>query len=98
MVSFRVYIIRVQRNSENRHTVQSSAACNCIGMHRHLHEECTRQLVRQCTYSPMRTCTHTHVDKRRKKTHAHAKPNVDMPNRDEHKSKQSMQTQRRSSE
>lgn len=44
-----------------------------------------RHLDGACSYSLMHTRTHAHT---------RTQPNVDMPNRDEHKSKQSMQTQK----
>lgn len=50
-----------------------------------------------CSHSDAHTRSRAHAQ-REIKTHSHVQPNVDMPNRDEHKSKQSIQTQKWSRE
>lgn len=68
-----------QRPNEKSSIVHISAALNYIGMY--LQEEFTRQIVRACTVHCAHARTHIHKRKHKKKTHA--KPNVDMPNRDD---------------
>lgn len=71
---------------EGGHAAQITAAVNHVAMHRHSDGA--------CAYTLMHTRTVGACTGRDKKKKTHTQPNVDMPNRDEHKSKQSIQTQK----
>lgn len=74
---------------EGGRAAQITAAVNRVAMHRHSDGACAYTLVHTRTVG---ACTGRDIKK--KNTHTHTQPNVDMPNRDEHKSKQSIQTQK----
>lgn len=76
---------------EGGHAAQITAAVNRVAMHRHSDGACAYTLMHTRTVG---ACTGRDKKKKTSVTHAHTQPNVDMPNRDEHKSKQSIQTQK----